>query len=100
MTDHLDTYRSVCLRVCEQVLQTLDEDYYRDAVALIRQCRQKGGRLHITGIGKPAHLATYMASLFSSSAGVSAVPAASLFSSAVPDSGDPVSVASSPVFSS
>ena len=44
MTDHLDTYRSVCLRECEQVLQTLDEDFYKDAVALIRQCRQKGRR--------------------------------------------------------
>lgn len=66
MIDHLDTYRSVCLRECEQVLGTLDAHFYKDAVALIRRCRQQGGRLHITGIGKPAHLATYMASLFSS----------------------------------
>lgn len=66
MIDHLDTYRSVCLRECEQILGTLDAHFYKDAVVLIRRRRQRGGRLHITGIGKPAHLATYMASLFSS----------------------------------
>ena len=33
---------------------------------LIQQSRAAGGRLHITGIGKPGHVAEYMASLFSS----------------------------------
>ena len=47
MIDHLDTYRSVCLRECEQVLHTLNLDFYRDAVALICQSRQQIGRAHV-----------------------------------------------------
>lgn len=39
---------------------------YERAAALIADCQAKGGRLHITGIGKPGHVAEYMASLFSS----------------------------------
>lgn len=39
---------------------------YETAVALITASQVKGGRLHITGIGKPGHVAEYMASLFSS----------------------------------
>lgn len=39
---------------------------YESAVDLIQQSRAAGGRLHITGIGKPGHVAEYMASLFSS----------------------------------
>ncbi len=41
--------------------QTFDE-----AAALIQAAETAGGRLHITGIGKPAHVASYMASLLSS----------------------------------
>lgn len=39
---------------------------YEQAVAIITESQAKGGRLHITGIGKPGHVAAYMASLFSS----------------------------------
>lgn len=39
---------------------------YVQAVAIITESQAKGGRLHITGIGKPGHVAAYMASLFSS----------------------------------
>lgn len=39
---------------------------YEQAVAIITESQAKGGRLHITGIGKPGHVAVYMASLFSS----------------------------------
>ena len=39
---------------------------YEAAAALILESQSKGGRLHITGIGKPGHVSTYMASLFSS----------------------------------
>lgn len=38
-----------------------------DRAAEIILCAQKaGGRIHITGIGKPSHVSSYMASLFSS----------------------------------
>lgn len=39
---------------------------YQDAVQLILDAQARGDRFHITGIGKPGHVSTYMASLFSS----------------------------------
>ena len=47
-------------------LEGLDADAYADAAALIQAAQSKGGRIHITGIGKPGHVAAYMASLLSS----------------------------------
>lgn len=47
-------------------VQKLDADTYEEAAALILDSQKNGGRLHITGIGKPGHVAAYMASLFSS----------------------------------
>lgn len=39
---------------------------YEKAVEIILNSQNAGGRLHITGIGKPGHVAEFMASLFSS----------------------------------
>lgn len=39
---------------------------YEAAAELIAAARKNGGRLHVTGIGKPGHVAAYAASLFSS----------------------------------
>ena len=39
---------------------------YQDAAQLILDAQARGNRFHITGIGKPGHVSTYMASLFSS----------------------------------
>lgn len=47
-------------------LAQMDYDTYEKAARLILSVREAGGRLHITGIGKPGHVATYAASLFSS----------------------------------
>ena len=45
-----------------------NQDYrvYKPAVELITRSEAAGGRLHLTGIGKPGHLSGYFASLFSS----------------------------------
>lgn len=45
-----------------------DIDYERLSLAaeLISSCEANGGRPHVSGIGKPAHIAGYAASLFSS----------------------------------
>jgi arabinose-5-phosphate isomerase len=43
-----------------------DFAFFQDAVKLITEAREKGNRLHITGIGKPHHVANLIASLFSS----------------------------------
>ena len=39
---------------------------YKEAAQLILDAQSKGNRLHITGIGKPGHVAAYAASLLSS----------------------------------
>jgi arabinose-5-phosphate isomerase len=39
---------------------------YADALALIRGAEAAGGRVHVTGVGKPEHLARYGASLLAS----------------------------------
>lgn len=41
-------------------------DSYEKAVKLIQTAEKKGNRVHVTGIGKPAHIASYFASLLSS----------------------------------
>lgn len=41
------------------------ESYFK-AAELVLNAQKQGRRLHITGIGKPGHVAQYMASLFSS----------------------------------
>lgn len=44
----------------------LSADTYEQAAGIILESQKQGGRLHITGIGKPGHVSAYMASLFSS----------------------------------
>jgi arabinose-5-phosphate isomerase len=39
---------------------------YADALALIRESEAGGGRVHVTGVGKPEHVARYGASLLAS----------------------------------
>jgi arabinose-5-phosphate isomerase len=44
----------------------LDPRAFERAVALLREVEAAGGRVHVTGIGKPEHVAHYAASLLSS----------------------------------
>jgi len=44
----------------------IDAASYQAALTLIRDAESRGGRLHVTGVGKPEHLARYGASLLSS----------------------------------
>ena len=44
----------------------MTEENLMPAAQLIWQAQEKGGRTHITGIGKPGHVAGYIASLMSS----------------------------------
>jgi arabinose-5-phosphate isomerase len=43
-----------------------DENYFKRAADLIAQIESRGGRIHVTGIGKPEYVAGYVAALFSS----------------------------------
>lgn len=46
--------------------KTVTSDIYEKAVEVILEAQKNGNRVHITGIGKPSHVANYMASLLSS----------------------------------
>lgn len=47
-------------------LKLRSADEYDGAVSMILESQSKGGRIHVTGIGKCSHVATYAASLLSS----------------------------------
>lgn len=47
-------------------LDRMEEQALLDAAQLIWEAQGRGNRVHITGIGKPGHLAGYIASLMSS----------------------------------
>ncbi len=59
---YLDTIKEQTVKFVDNV----DTAPYYKAVELIEQSQVNGGRLHITGIGKPAHIAGYAASLIAS----------------------------------
>ena len=48
------------------ITKEISLDFYEKAIELILAAEKKGNRVHITGIGKPSHVASYIASLLSS----------------------------------
>ena len=50
----------------DNYLSLLREEDFLPAAQLIWDAQSHGNRLHVTGIGKPSHIANYAASLFSS----------------------------------
>lgn len=50
----------------DQFLQSVDSRIYQRAAELIWNAEKNGNRVHITGIGKPSHVANYISSLLSS----------------------------------
>lgn len=50
----------------ERTLRSMDENMFSKAAELIWNAQEAGNRIHITGIGKPSHVANYIASLWSS----------------------------------
>lgn len=64
--DSLDVFKQTMTVEFNNTIKTLTAEFYEKASELIQSAKKSGNRLHITGIGKPAHLAGYMASLFSS----------------------------------
>ncbi|BDF72325.1 carbohydrate isomerase [Oscillospiraceae bacterium] len=59
-------YQASAGQELSRFLGEMDYGRYEQAARLIRAAMQSGGRLHVTGIGKPGHVAAYAASLFSS----------------------------------
>lgn len=66
MNDALQNYIKIAKATTPGIYDRLDEAALTAAADLIDACREKGGRVHITGIGKTAHVATYAAALLAS----------------------------------
>ena len=62
----LDTFTQSVRVQMDKTLNTLDEKALDKAVKLIQKAEQEGNRVHVSGIGKPGHIAGYIASLLSS----------------------------------
>lgn len=62
----INTFEAAVRAAIDDTLPTMTEENLLPAAKLIWDSQANGGRLHITGIGKPGHVAAYMASLFSS----------------------------------
>ena len=64
--DALHTFLKIAREEVGNTADNISIDELNRAAALITSAQAKGGRVHITGIGKPSHVANYIASLFSS----------------------------------
>lgn len=66
MNNTLNDFIKISLEEFNALAVSVNEEKLNSAADLIIKSKRQGGRLHITGIGKPSHVATYTASLFSS----------------------------------
>ena len=54
------------VKTVNTTFEMMDREALEKAAALILKAKETRNRLHISGIGKPAHIAGYLASLMSS----------------------------------
>lgn len=64
--DVLQSFINISKAEFDRYADHIDGKSIRAAAKMILDAKAKGNRLHITGIGKPAHIAGYAASLISS----------------------------------
>lgn len=62
----LENFLKVSKHELDEVYSSINIGFYSQAADIILNAQKNRNRLHITGIGKPGHIAAYMASLFSS----------------------------------
>ena len=62
----LDFFKNTVNYEINAALNSINEESLLPAAQLIWEAEANGNRIHITGIGKPSHIAGYMASLLSS----------------------------------
>lgn len=62
----LNTFSETATKNVIEFAKKLTPEYYEKSLDLIRTAHYSGNRVHVTGIGKPGHVATYAASLLSS----------------------------------
>lgn len=66
MKSYLENFVNNSAVEFEHMIHNLNSDYLEQAADIIMESERKGGRVHVTGIGKPGHVAGYIASLLSS----------------------------------
>lgn len=66
MNENLKRFIDISREEFQNNIRNIDEDALQKAADMITYAKRTGNRLHITGIGKPSHVSTYIASLFSS----------------------------------
>ena len=64
--DAIKTFIEISKKETDEFLSNVDLDSVKKAAELIIEAKKRGNRLHISGIGKPAHIAGYAASVISS----------------------------------
>jgi len=62
----LESFLDISINEITVLMKKLNTEFYDKAVELILEAEENGNRLHVTGIGKPGHVAGYVASLLSS----------------------------------
>ena len=61
--EQVQEFLSIVGKSLHQYVESIDFDALSAAKKLILDAEAKGGRLHVTGIGKPGHVSGYAASL-------------------------------------
>lgn len=65
--DHaVPDFLKVAVEELDHLRAKIGADYFRRVADFINQVEARGGRVHVTGIGKPEYVAGYVAALFSS----------------------------------
>ena len=64
--DDLKYFLDTIVKEVSDINTIIDKEFYRKSVELIFDAEERCNRVHITGIGKPGHVASYIASLMSS----------------------------------
>ena len=64
--DAIKTFIDISKKETDEFLSNVDLESVEKAAKLIIEAKKRGNRLHISGIGKPAHIAGYAASVISS----------------------------------
>lgn len=65
-SDAIKTFIEISKKETDEFLSNVDLESVKKAAELIIAAKKRGNRLHISGIGKPAHIAGYAASVISS----------------------------------
>ena len=64
--EQVNNFLDIVSQQLDRWIETIDVESLSLAKKLILDAEAQGGRVHVTGIGKPGHVAGYIASLFSS----------------------------------